>query len=214
MRKEPLVPGSCYHIINKSIAGYGIFTDASEYERMTGAISYYSQADRSMKYSAFIALSKKNQKDHSTEEKNVTVLAYCVMPTHLHLILKEIKENGISIFMSNILNSYARYFNSKHNRKGPLWEGNFKNVPIRTDEQLLHVTRYVHLNPVTAHLVNDPRDWEHSSYRHFLGYPDKNIRMGGCNDIVNISPARYEKFVKDRISYQRDLAKIKFAILE
>jgi putative transposase len=79
------------------------------------------------------------------------------MPTHIHLVLRQLKDGGISKFMSNILNSYSRYFNIKHNRKGPLWEGRFRKVLVGSDEQLLHLTRYVHLNPVTACLVDKPK---------------------------------------------------------
>ncbi len=78
------------------------------------------------------------------------------MPTHIHLILKQLKEDGISAYMSKILNSYTCYFNRRTKRKGPLWESRFKRVEVTSDEQLLHLTRYIHLNPVTAHIVEEP----------------------------------------------------------
>ena len=60
----------------------------------------------------------------------VEIIAYCIMPTHFHLVVKQLKEDGISFFIQQILNSYSRYFNIKTKRKGPLWEGRFQNVII------------------------------------------------------------------------------------
>ena len=70
--------------------------------------------------------------------------------------------------MRRLLNSYTRYFNEKIKRKGPLWEGRFKKVLVNSDEQLLHLTRYVHLNPVSAGIVEKPEDWPCSSYREYI----------------------------------------------
>jgi putative transposase len=101
----------------------------------------------------------------SENEQLVEVVAYCIMQTHFHLILKQVTEDGIAKFMGRILNGYSRYFNSLHSRVGPLWTGRFKNVLIRNDEHLLHLTRYIHLNPVSAGLVTKPEDWDYSSYK-------------------------------------------------
>jgi putative transposase len=136
------------------------------------------------------------------------------MPTHLHLTLKQLKENGITIFMSNILNSYTRYFNTKHNRKGPLWEGRFKNILIETEEHLLHLTRYIHLNPVTAYLVNKPEEWFASSYEEYVLKVDDNERICKYDDVLDIEAAFYREFVQDTVSYQRELATLKKLFFE
>ena len=219
-RKDLLVVGRVYHVFNKSIAGFKIFNNKSEFSRMRSTIHYYQREKPPVKFSKFIesARNKNNQPDEtivlSTEEKLVEIIAYCLMPTHLHLILKQLKENGISTFMSNILNSYTRYFNTKINRKGPLWEGRFKNVLVETDEQLLHLTRYIHLNPVTAYLVNKPEDWSASSYLEYLLKVNSKNRICKYNDILDIEPTPYRKFVEDLVSYQRELATIRELFLE
>ncbi len=134
------------------------------------------------------------------------------MPTHLHLILKQLKENGISIFMGNLLNSYSRYFNIRYKRKGPLWEGRFKSILIENGEYLLHLTRYIHLNPTTANLVRKPEDWELSSYKEYI--LNKKDALCDYSDLLDISKKSYREFVEDRISYQKELHKIKRLILE
>jgi len=134
------------------------------------------------------------------------------MPTHLHLVLKQLTEHGISEFMSLILNSYTRYFNTRHHRKGPLWEGRFKDVRVKTDEQLLHLTRYIHLNPVTAYMVGRPEEWGDSSYGEYIsGVKDPICEFKG---LLNIDPVRYKTFVEDRADYQRRLGDIKRLLLE
>ena len=215
MRKNPFFIGQVHHVFNKSIAEYEIFNSDSEFQRMVKAINYYKIKNPDIKLSRFIKHEKQNNSENAAlaaKNRLVQIIAYCIMPTHLHLVLKQIEENGISIFMSNILNSYARYFNIRHNRKGPLWEGRFRNVAVESDEQLLHLTRYVHLNPVTAHLVDKPESWQASSYLEYLGV--RNKKMCDFNDILEIKPVSYKVFVEDRISYQRELSLIKSFLLE
>lgn len=136
------------------------------------------------------------------------------MPPHIHLILRQCKDKGISTFMSQISNSYARYFNMRHKRKGPLWEKEFRNVLISSDEQLLHLTRYIHLNPSTVGLVDKPQDWRASSYKEYLGEAKEEEIICDFESIIDLSPVSYKKFVEGRVSYQRELRKIKTFLLE
>jgi len=220
-RKDPLISGEIYHIFSKSIAGFKIFNKDSEYLRMMATTRYYQMEDTRVKFSRFIksengenSFSACLHNDCLGKDRLVEIIAYCIMPTHLHLILKQLKDKGISTFMNNILNSYSRYFNTKHNRKGPLWESRFKNVLVRTNEQLLHLTRYIHLNPVTAYLVNKPQLWQASSYNEYLLNIDSKNKICKYDDVLDINPDSYRKFVEDRASYQRDLKEIKDLILE
>lgn len=178
---------------------------------MKQTIRYYQIENPPTKFSKFIRRCKDNIcKDFSSDkEKLASIVAYCLMPTHIHLVLKQLKENGISIFMSHVLNSYTRYFNIKHDRKGPLWESKFKNVLVKTDGQLLHLTRYVHLNPVTAYLVRKAEDWPFSSYQEYLLKIDDNEKICEYHGILDINPAYYKDFVEDNVSYQRELARLK-----
>ncbi len=220
IRKDPLVTGEVYHVYNKSIAGYRIFNNDSEFLRMINVVCYYQREKPGLKFSDFIR-SPEAKNNHlpprrwesGGREKLVEIIAYCIMPTHLHLVVKQLKEYGISTFMSNVQNSYARYFNTKHERKGPLWEGKFQNLLVETDEYLLHLTRYIHLNPTTAHLVDKPEDWLSSSYQEYLFSTD-NSRICKYDDILDIGSKDYKEFVEDRISYQRELAKIKHLLID
>jgi putative transposase len=211
-RKDLLVEGEVYHIFNKSIAGFKIFNTDSEFERMLLTLWYYQQSKPVTKFSYFIKFH--NDQQIKEDDKLVDIIAFCLMPTHIHLILKQLKENGISIFMANVLNSYSKYFNTKYTRKGPLYEGRFKNVLVKNTEQLYHLTRYIHLNPVTAHLVKRPEDWNASSYREYISKIDESENICRYDGLFDIDPHTYEKFVTSRIDYQKELAKIKDLIIE
>lgn len=143
------------------------------------------------------------------EETLVRILAYCIMPTHMHLILQQKQEDGISKFMSRIQNSYARFFNLRHVRKGPLWQGRFERIWIENDEHLLHETRYVHLNPVTAYLVEDPADWPHSSYVEYLTTNPGKESFCEFRGLINRGPSFYRQFVLSDKENQRVRAKAK-----
>lgn len=215
MRDNILAIGQIYHVFTKSIAGFKIFNDETEFRRMAQIVSYYQKRETKFSFSRYLKLSPTPIEIPVVfnEGKQVEIIAYCFMPTHIHLILKQLHDNSISIFMRNILNSYTRYFNIRHNRKGPLWETRFRHVLLGSDEQLLHLTRYIHLNPVTAYLVNKPELWLASSYREYLNnYNDERICK--YEEILDIDSIFYREFVEDRISYQRELAKIKALIIE
>ena len=219
IRKDLLVEGEVYHVFTKSIAGFKVFNNDSEFSRMMATIRYYQREKPSLKFSKFLNLSMVSRNQHddtipSPDEKLVDIIAFCLMPTHLHLIVKQFKQHGISTFMSTILNSYTRYFNTKYKRKGPLWEGRFKNALVKTDEQLLHLTRYIHLNPVTSYLVDKPEEWPASSYKEYMLMVDDNEKICTYDDLLTIDPASYRKFVVNRASYQRDLAHIKELLID
>jgi putative transposase len=203
-----------YHVITKSIAGFKIFLNAQDYQRMLEILKYY-QYNPKIKYSYYISLDNKSKVYYDqlkNKEPLVEIIAYCLMPTHIHLVLEEVSERGISEYMRKVLDSYTRYFNRKINRKGPLWEGKFKKINVETNEQLLHLTRYVHLNPSTAGLVNKPEEWEYSSYREYIGLD--NYKICSKEKFFAFSNKEYKEFVEDRIGYQKSLALIKSIILE
>jgi len=219
MRREKFVNGNVYHVFNRSIAGYKIFNYPDDFKRFITSIKYY-QIPRKISFSAYLKVNKiKNPGTPSIikstqEEPIVEIISYCIMPTHIHLILLQIKDNGISAFMNNILNSYTRYLNLKIKRKGPLWEGRFKSVLVQTGEQLLHLTRYIHLNPVTAYIVDKPELWEFSSYKEFIEKRKIEEKICNFDRILDIKPESYREFVNDNINFQRELARIKNLLIE
>ena len=217
-RKYPLTDGEVYHVFTRSIAGFKICNNDFEFLRMKDAIRYYQNKKPALKFSDFLR-SRGNQKyadrgPNLRSEQLVNIIAFCLMPTHMHLLVKQLTDNGTSIFMSNVLNSYTRYFNIKYKRKGPLWEGRFKNVLVQTNEQILHLTRYLHLNPVTAYLVDKPEEWLASSYQEYISTVEESEKVCQYDELIDIDPLQYKSFLLDRLDYQRNLGKIKKLIIE
>uniref|UniRef100_A0A7C4NYZ4 Transposase IS200-like domain-containing protein n=1 Tax=Thermodesulfobacterium geofontis TaxID=1295609 RepID=A0A7C4NYZ4_9BACT len=202
-----------YHVFTKSIAKFTVFLDHKDYARMIELLKYYKNKPI-LKFSDYKKLKETKVYYNSVKSETpfVEIIAYCLMPTHIHLVLQEISPSGISEYMRIVLDSYTRYFNKRIGRKGPLWEGRVKRVLVESDEQLLHLTRYVHLNPVSAGIVEKPEDWVYSSYREYIGMEKEKV----CNKekFFDFSKKEYKKFVEDRIDYQRSLEIIKHIILE
>lgn len=217
VRKIPLVNNQYYHIFSRSIAKYVVFNDRDDFERILELINLYRYSEFNHKYSRFKELDIATQEsiiENLKKENNVLVeiVAYCVMPTHIHLVLKQVADEGISKFMSKVLNSYTKYFNAKHHRAGPLWEGHFKNVLVTTDQQMLHLTRYIHLNASSAGIVHDPFDWQPSSLKEYC--EDDSDGICQFKEIIDMSAQRYKKFVLNQKSYQRSLSLIKSIVID
>ncbi len=137
------------------------------------------------------------------------------MPNHFHFLIRQLKENGISKFMSQISNSFTKYFNTKYNRVGPLFQGAFKAVLIESDEQLIHVSRYIHLNPIVSGLVKNLEDYRWSSYLECIKPIDT---FCSTNEILGFftpdERKRYKEFVEAQIDYGRKLEKIKHQLID
>lgn len=166
-----------------------------------------------MSLSYYLAWCAKNRSPMSLQGKRlVTIHSYCLMPTHFHFLLSQNEEGGISEFMGNIQNSYTRYFNSVHDRSGHLLQGQYKLVEITSDEQLLHVSRYIHLNPATAKMIPDPEleNYEYSSL-YEMTHKDSRYHLADLTRIVDSDEKSIEahlKFIKDNADYQRKLKEI------
>ena len=135
------------------------------------------------------------------------------MPNHFHFILRQEAENGVQKYMQKIQNSYSHYYKLKYQTNGPLFESPFKAVHIESNDQLIHLSRYIHLNPVTSFLVEKPEDYPHSS---FLQYFENLPLMIDPDIVINQfkSKHEYKKFVNDNKEYQRELNKIKHLIFK
>ncbi len=217
-RKVPLAEGNIYHVFTRSIAGYKIFNSDMDFKRMFTAIAFYTSMPSAGRISDFFRGSRKQRKEFPLQNyplnKKIRLIAYCIMPTHIHLLLHQLGEESISRYINLVLKSYSKYFNLKHKRLGPLWESRFKNVIVESDEQLIHLTRYIHLNPVTAYLVDRPEDWRHSSYQEYLKVIEDGKGICDYSGYVAMGSNSYRNFTNDQIDYQRKLQDIKKLILE
>ena len=103
---------------------------------------------------------------------DVKIIAFCLMSNHYHLLVHTPRGN-LSRFMRHVAGVYTQRFNRLHKKDGPLFRGRYKAILVQEDEYLTHLVRYIHLNPVQANLVHDPKDYRWSSHKHYLKAKDE-----------------------------------------
>ena len=211
-RITPLVNGEFYHVYNRGAEKRDIFTQSRDYKRFQKTLYYYQFLGPKPSFSKF-SKSDLNSFKADPAKKIVEIICYCLMPNHFHFLIKQIKDNGISIFISQLANSYTKYFNTKYTRVGALLQGTFKSVHIETDEQLIHASRYIHLNPVVSGLVKNLNTYEWSSY---LEYTKGQAVYSLPQEILSFfsSPKKYQEFVEARIDYGTTLEILKHQVID
>lgn len=211
-RKIILATRETYHVFNRSLRRAPLFTNKQEFGLFLKAGRYYLQPNPPVKFSIYRRQPNKYKPDFTGSL--VKVVAYCLMPDHFHLILTQMEDTGIKTFIHRLANSYSHYFNLKHEQKGPVFESAFKAVRVEDQEQLTHLSRYIHLNPVTNFLVEDPIEYDHSSYKIYLGKETTDFVDNAAVMANFSSSADYKKFVLDQKDYQRELERIKHLVFE
>ncbi len=209
-RKISFVNNYFYHVFNRGVEKRDIFTSDVDRSRFLKTLLYYQLEGPRPKFSKFNPDIHKNLKT----SKIVDIISYCLMPNHFHLLLRQVKNKGISEFLSKVINSYTKYLNTKYQRVGHLFQGAFKVVQVTSDEQLIHLSRYIHLNPFVSGLTKDPTIYQWSSYQEFLGIKDENTIEK--QEILNffISTDDYKNFILDHQDYAKTLYLIKHQLLE
>ena len=220
-RVIPLVKGQIYHIFNRSIDRKPIFRRKHDNDRVMDTLNFYRFSDVPIRLSYFLRWSEDQKSKTLNMLKKegkviVSILGFCLMPNHFHLLLRQESEGGISTFLSQFQNSFTRYFNTRYTRTGHLFEGQFEAVRIETEEQLIHVSRYIHLNLYTSYIVKTFKDLTSHPYSSFAEY--LGTREGFCTKKTILSHFKnskdYRNFVFDRADYQRALSEIKHLTLE
>ncbi len=103
---------------------------------------------------------------HDASRKyHVSIHAYVLMTNHVHLLMTPEKQNSISLLMQSIGRRYVQYVNKEYRRSGTLWESRHKASLVDAEKYLLICSRYIEMNPVNAHMVKYPADYQWSSYR-------------------------------------------------
>jgi len=217
IRNGLLAPGEYYHICNRGVNKQVIFHDIGDYYRFLFLIIYFQssttfpQLNRLVK--EFVQHPMLDIGEDVIKKRTVELVAFCIMPNHFHLILKEVEEGGISSYMQRVLNAYGKYYNTKYERSGHVFQGPYRLVHIEDDRQMRHTSAYIHRNP------REIKNWfkkEHlypwSSYQDFIGknrwgkllVPD--IAMGESSqkqyeEFVRTSPA---KVLEEELEYLKD----------
>lgn len=149
--------GGYYHIYNRGVNKIPIFADEQDYGVFLSYLKTYLLPKDDQKLMAILDDEKISQRERDETLKQlrlnnfngkVDLLAYCLMPNHYHLLIRQSEGTDVIFFTKSLMTRYTSYFNKRHIRIGPLFQGRYKAVLVETEAQLLHLTRYIHRNPL------------------------------------------------------------------
>ena len=155
------VSNSYYHLYNRGVEKRTIFTDDKDYGTFLSYMKTYLSpkdedllleqlADKDIPWVVKDKVLKELKLNNFVDE--IDLLAYCLMPNHYHLLVKQNTKEGIDKFMNSLCTRYTMYFNKRHSRVGPLYQGRYKAVLVESEEQLLYLSKYIHRNPAKEFL--------------------------------------------------------------
>ncbi len=160
------VKGGIYHIYNRGVEKRTIFLDQQDYRMFLYYLKSYLTAPDTQKDSPRIISRLGPDFDLY---KNIKLLCYVLMPNHFHFLIQQESEDAIIEFMQRLSNGYVKYFNEKYERVGSLFQGRYKSIFVSKDEYLLHLSSYIHINPIELKDYSDLKSFENYS---FSSYPD------------------------------------------
>jgi putative transposase len=166
--------GMYYHIFNRGVSKSTLFREPANYLFVTEKLQTYRKAN------------------------HIAVIAYCLMPNHYHLLLRQDGVKPAGNVPQSVFNSYSKAYNLKYSHSGTLFEGRFHAKPIQTKSHLLHLCCYIHGNPVKDGLVADPADWAWSNYLEWNG--ERNGSLVD-HDFINCQFDNAEEYKKFLFEY-------------
>lgn len=145
MKKYKLTNGQIYHLYNRGVEKRRIFNTEADYFRFILGLYEFNNTAPTMNlnrnlFEVRLRTPRKTQM--------VEIFAFCLMPNHYHLMVRQTIENGITEFMRKLGTGYTNYFNLKNKRVGPLFQGKFKAVLLEKEAHFTHLPHYIHLNPL------------------------------------------------------------------
>ena len=202
---------SYYHVFNRGVEKRKIFMGEEDYTTLQSYLFRYLQPIEKVaeKYpDTPVRLYGKNLSEE------VELVAYCLMPNHFHLLLRQRTKDGISKLLKQITNAYTLYFNQKNDRVGGLMQGRFRASLVDNESLFIHLVRYIHLNPIAEGLTKDLNAHRWSSYPDYLDHPTE--LPSSKSKILSYFPSvgAFRGFHEDQADYAKDLDKIKHLAID
>jgi len=194
------IPNSIYHIYTRGVEKRIIFQDEQDYKVfLTYLKDYLTEPMQGG------TLQARGLKNYFNE---IELLAFCLMPNHIHLLVKQKNKDSIIKFTRSLFTRYSMYFNKKNKRVGALFQGSYKATNVANKDYLLDITRYIHRNPIK--LTKNLSDY-YSSYAHYLNqfnipWVKKREVLDYFNDssfMKHNNVTSYKQFIED-FKYQNE----------
>jgi putative transposase len=215
------VEDTYYHIYNRGVEKRTIFEDEKDYLAFLGCLKLYltppNPVDRrfsrtlqgsSLSTTKTTYAPSRQPKNH---QSTIELVAYCLMPNHFHLLVRQTNRDSMNHFMRSLSTRYSLHFNKKYERVGHLFQGIYKAVMIENEEQFRWVTKYIHRNPLSLPLYKDDpcklAEYPYSSYKNYLGIIHQTW-VHPENVLTNFSKTNptnsYKNFVEEPLAHQKE----------
>ena len=198
-----------YHIYNRGVDKRNIFNQTSDYLRF---LKNLLSSNLRIKPRQLKTL---NIKSVAERNPSVKLLSFCLMPNHFHLKIQQLIDGGVTDFLSRLANGYTKYFNAKYDRSGRLYESPYKAKEVSSTGYLLHLSRYIHLNPIDLLPTHENHpiekkmkyaiNYRWSSLGDYLSmtrynFINKNKVLGAFDDASN-----YKKYLEHWLEYRNSI---------
>lgn len=188
-------PQSYYHIYNRGVAKLPIFLDQADKRYFLNLFTRHLDSEDGTKDS--------QGSPYPKFDESLELVAYCLMKNHFHLLLYVYDEpTSVTEFMRCVSTAYTMYFNRKYKRVGPLFQGRFKSSRISNDSYLMHISRYIHMNP------RNYQTYTFSSLTDYL-YKPRDVWLHPERILSLFEPNEYLPFLQDYEDTKRALELIK-----
>ncbi len=215
---KEFAPDSYYHIYNRGVARQKIFLDDQDYKTFLSYLKLYLTFPNLQGPTLKVAPSRILKNFY----EEIKLLAYCLLANHFHLFVFQKDMNGITNFMRSLITKYSIYFNKKYKRVGPVFQGNYKAVMVKTENQFIYLSKYIHRNPLPTlptrldlEGLEGLEGYKYSSYINYLGLI--NQTWLDTSEILSYfskfnTGESYKKFVEE--VDETDLIRIKDLMLD
>lgn len=150
-------PDSYYHLYNRGVEKREIFLDQQDFGVFLKYLRQYLSPKDEVALKQILDSTESSHKERDTARKllrlnnfskELDLLCFALLPNHFHFIVKQTLANTIDQFINSLCTRYTMYFNKKYHRVGRLYQDVYKAVRVESEEQLLHLSRYINLNPM------------------------------------------------------------------
>ena len=207
-----------YHVFNKTINDFPIFNYQYNCELLIKTLRYYRSNKATLPLSRVNHLEEiqKNQLLNLLEIKKyfkIDLLAYTLMPNHYHFLILQLETNGISKVINDVFNSLTRHLNKLKDRKGAIFLSKFKAEPVKTDDSLKNVSRYIHINSVVGNIIpsfDDLSDYPWSSYQEYITGKEILCNTKPVMSLFSFNTKSYDSFCKNQAEYKISLNQLNY----
>ena len=187
INRRGIITGEIFHILNRGVDQRNIFLDDEDYYRFIHNLFEFNDTSPALNLGYFLSRNQsidfRNQYDKKPRKLIVEMLAFCLMPNHFHLLVRQKGEGGVTKFMRKLGVGYANYFNQKYERTGALFQGKYKAVLVNQESHFIHLPYYIHLNPLDL-IMPEWRLGEIKNYRKAIEFL-KTYRWSSHLDYIN-----------------------------